>query len=256
MEKHITNEEILTCAISIGEQLLISGAEISRVEDTIRRICTAYGMKKSHIFSIASSIIVTLETEDGQWITQTRRIHAYGTNMWRMDRLNNLSRKICATKPTYQEIHEELEPLKEGPAYSLKGQCATYAMIAAAFTVFFGGNFRDGFAALFVGAIMRLQLHAFSSMNMKSIFSNVICSLLSGIACILMCYIGVGQNVEMIMIGNIMLLIPGVLMTNSFRDFISGDMITGLLHFTEAMIIAICVAVGFIFSKILLGGIL
>ncbi len=24
---------------------------------------------------------------------------------------------------------------------------------------------------------------------------------------------------------------PGVLMTNSFRDFISGDMISGLLHF-------------------------
>ena len=176
--------------------------------------------------------------------------------MWRLDRLNNLSRKICATKPTFKEISEELEGLREGPAYSLKVQCATYAMIAAAFTVFFGGNFRDGFAALFVGAVMRLQLHVFSGMHMKSIFSNVICSLLSGMACILMCYIGVGQNPEMIMIGNIMLLIPGVLLTNSFRDFISGDMITGLLHFTEAMIIAICVAVGFILSKTLLGGLL
>lgn len=256
MENHITNEEILTSAINIGEQLLVSGAEISRVEDTIRRICAAYGIKQSHIFSIASSIIVTLETEDGQWITQTRRIHSYGTNMWRLDRLNNLSRKICATKPTFKEISEEFEGLREGPAYSLKVQCATYAMIAAAFTVFFGGNFRDGFAALFVGAVMRLQLHVFSGMHMKSIFSNVICSLLSGMACILMCYIGVGQNPEMIMIGNIMLLIPGVLLTNSFRDFISGDMITGLLHFTEAMIIAICVAVGFILSKTLLGGLL
>ena len=256
MENHITNEEILTSAINIGEQLLVSGAEISRVEDTIRRICAAYGIKQSHIFSIASSIIVTLETEDGQWITQTRRIHSYGTNMWRLDRLNNLSRKICATKPTFKEISEEFEGLRGGPAYSLKVQCATYAMIAAAFTVFFGGNFRDGFAALFVGAVMRLQLHVFSGMHMKSIFSNVICSLLSGMACILMCYIGVGQNPEMIMIGNIMLLIPGVLLTNSFRDFISGDMITGLLHFTEAMIIAICVAVGFILSKTLLGGLL
>ena len=53
-----------------------------------------------------------------------------------------------------------------------------------------------------------------------------------------------------------MLLIPGVLMTNSFRDFISGDMISGLLHFSEAMITAICVAAGFILSKILLGGML
>ena len=29
----MTNEQILTCAINIGEQLLINGAEISRVED-------------------------------------------------------------------------------------------------------------------------------------------------------------------------------------------------------------------------------
>ena len=29
-------ENVLDCALSIGEQLLISGAEVGRVEDTIR----------------------------------------------------------------------------------------------------------------------------------------------------------------------------------------------------------------------------
>ena len=71
-----------------------------------------------------------------------------------------------------------------------------------------------------------------------------------------MCYAGLGTHVDMIMIGNIMLLIPGVLLTNSFRDFISGDMITGLLHFSEAIITAVCVAVGFVLAMILMGGIL
>ena len=31
-ECEMTGEEVLTCAINIGEQLLMSGAEISRVE--------------------------------------------------------------------------------------------------------------------------------------------------------------------------------------------------------------------------------
>lgn len=73
--------------------------------------------------------------------------------------------------------------------------------------------------------------------------------MISGMVCILTHYIGLGHHVEMIMIGNIMLLIPGVLMTNSFRDFISGDMISGLLHFSEAIITAICIAAGFIFQN-------
>ena len=66
----MTGEEVLTCAINIGEQLLMSGAEISRVEDTIRRICDAYGILQSHIFSIASCIIVTLETQDREWSSE------------------------------------------------------------------------------------------------------------------------------------------------------------------------------------------
>ena len=107
-------------------------------------------------------------------------------------------------------------------------------------------NFRDAITFTLLGGAIKL----------KAIFSNILCSLISGMACILVCYLGIGQHVEMIMIGNIMLLIPGVLMTNSFRDFISGDMISGLLHFSEAMITAVCVAAGFILSKIHLGGML
>ena len=222
----LTGEEVLTCAINIGEQLLMSGAEISRVEDTIRRICAAYDIRQSHIFSIASCIIVTLETKDHKWITQTRRILSYGTDMWKLDRLNNLSRLICSTKPPLERINREYALILNGPVYPP------------------------------VGALIRITLYAFTAIKMKAIFSNILCSMISGMVCILTHYIGLGHHVEMIMIGNIMLLIPGVLMTNSFRDFISGDMISGLLHFSEAIITAICIAAGFIFSKILLGGIL
>ena len=234
----------------------MSGAEISRVEDTIRRICAAYDIRQSHIFSIASCIIVTLETKDHKWITQTRRILSYGTDMWKLDRLNNLSRLICSTKPPLEKINREYALILNGPVYPPVVQCLIYAMTAGAFAIFFGGNLLDGFSAMFVGALIRITLYAFTAIKMKAIFSNILCSMISGMVCILTHYIGLGHHVEMIMIGNIMLLIPGVLMTNSFRDFISGDMISGLLHFSEAIITAICIAAGFIFSKILLGGIL
>ncbi len=151
----LTGEEVLTCAINIGEQLLMSGAEISRVEDTIRRICAAYGIRQSHIFSIASCIIVTLETKDHKWITQTRRILSYGTDMWKLDRLNNLSRLICSTKPPLERINREYALILNGPVYPPVVQCLIYAMTAGAFAIFFGGNLLDGFSAMFVGALIR-----------------------------------------------------------------------------------------------------
>ena len=250
----MTNEQILTCAINIGEQLLVNGAEISRVEDTISRICRAYGVRQSHIFSIASCIIVSLETADGEWITQTRRILNYGTNMYKLDRLNNLSRKICAGRPAWDMVEEEFEAIVQSREYSPAVQVAVCAMVAAAFTVFFGGTLRDGLAAAFVGVLLKMTLFGLQAMKMKQIFSNMICSILSGLGCIFVCFVGLGRNLDAIMIGNIMLLIPGVLLTNSFRDFISGDMISDLLHFSEAIITAICVAGGFIIAIILTGG--
>ena len=45
-------EEYLYCAMSIGEQLLVSGAEVGRVEDTIRRICLAYGRRGQMYFPL------------------------------------------------------------------------------------------------------------------------------------------------------------------------------------------------------------
>lgn len=250
----MTNEQILTCAINIGEQLLVNGAEISRVEDTISRICRAYGVRQSHIFSIASCIIVSLQTADGEWITQTRRILNYGTNMYKLDRLNNLSRKICAGCPAWETVEEEFQTIVQSREYSPAVQVAVCAMVAAAFTIFFGGSLRDGIAAAFVGVLLKMTLFGLQAMKMKQIFSNIICSIISGLGCIFVCFVGLGRNLDAIMIGNIMLLIPGVILTNSFRDFISGDMISGLLHFSEAIITAICVAGGFIIAIILTGG--
>lgn len=42
-------EQMLENALEIGARMLISGAEISRVEDSILRICTAYGLSLIHI---------------------------------------------------------------------------------------------------------------------------------------------------------------------------------------------------------------
>lgn len=47
------------------------------------------------------------------------------------------------------------------------------------------------------------------------------------------------------MIGNIMLVIPGRQLTNSLRDMINGDTISGLLNMSEALMRAVFVAMGF-----------
>ena len=133
----------LYLALNIGEQMLISGAEVGRVEDSIRRICMAYGAVRVDVFSITSSIVATMYGPDFGSLTQTRRISRLGTDMHRLDKLNQLSRRICRSKPSPEDAAEELKQISNSKQYSFTVQLLIYAMISASFTVFFGGNWQD-----------------------------------------------------------------------------------------------------------------
>ncbi len=130
------SELLLDCALDIGEQMVICGAEISRVEDTIERICRAYGAQRVDVFTITSCIITTVKFDDGRPITQTRRIHASCNDLTKLDKLNALSRYICETKPDCDKIRSEFKRLSASKSYPIIGQYANFALISASFSVF------------------------------------------------------------------------------------------------------------------------
>ena len=86
--------ELLSCAMDLGEQMLISGAEVHRVEDSMSRICTALGAVRVDCFIITSSMVITVHSADDRAYTETRRIKSIGTDFDRLDKLNALSRRI------------------------------------------------------------------------------------------------------------------------------------------------------------------
>ena len=220
-------EEYLYCAMSIGEQLLVSGAEVGRVEDTIRRICLAYGAERADVFSITSSIVTTIYGADFGACTQTRRVSGMVNDLDRVDQLNQLSREICQEKPTHEEIKEKLTQIQNRPHYSFGMQLLIYALVSGSFSVFFGGDWKDMAASAIIGVLLKF-IEAFV-------------------------YSGIGDHADLISIGNIMLLIPGIAFTNSLRDMFSGDTITGLIRFMESILLALVIALGFTFAGFILG---
>lgn len=247
-------EQLISCALDIGEQMLLSGAEVGRVEDSMRLICAAYGCTRVDAFTITSSIVVSLITADGKHITQTRRINAGKTDLTKVHRLNDLSRRICTNKPDYAYIEKQIEEICSSRSYPLWFEGLASALIAGAFAMFFGGSLLDGLAACILGFLCRFLTHIMEIAGMNQVFVNVtatfiLCLLSSG-----MTRLGVGENPDNMMIGTIMLLIPGIGLTNSVRDLISGDIMSGLLRFFNALLVAAAIAAGYIVAGNLLGG--
>lgn len=88
-------DRILQGILDIGEELLKSGAENYRLEDSLYRMCRSYGFIRSDVYAITNNIQATVETPDGRIITQIRHIETADIDFDRLDYLNNLSRKIC-----------------------------------------------------------------------------------------------------------------------------------------------------------------
>jgi uncharacterized membrane protein YjjP (DUF1212 family) len=248
-------EQILTCALDIGEQMLLSGAEIGRVEDSIRLICSAYGCSRTDVFTITSSIVVSIEDSGRKFYTQSRRITGGKTDLARLDRLNTLSRHICRETPNWDFVQSRLARIVSAPAYPVWLEILASAMIAGAFAIFFGGTLADGFVACLLGAMLRIVTNLLQRAKMNQILINVAATFLVSSLAILSVKIGLGSDANEIIIGNIMLLIPGIALTNSLRDMISGDTMAGMLRFMEACILALAIAAGYILASMVMGGV-
>lgn len=243
--------DYLYLALNIGEQMLTSGAEVWRVEDSIRRICRAYGAVRVDVFSITSSIVVTIYGPQFGSLTQTRRISSLGNDMHRLDRLNQLSRDICSRVPLPIEAARELEKIKETKSYPFAVQLFIYAMASASFTVFFGGNWRDAVVSGVLGMVLRFFEQFLNRYDVNPFLSAFLFSVLGGFGAIFAVNHGLADSMDKISIGNIMLRIPGITLTNSIRDFFSGDTMTGLLRFMEAALLSMTIAFGFVAADVI-----
>ena len=100
---------LLQAILDIAEEMLVAGAEVSRVEDSVERMCGAYGCGRINVFVITSNIQVTMEAPDGEILTQIRRIIRNDVNFDRLDYLNDLSRYICAETPSLAQLNEKFD---------------------------------------------------------------------------------------------------------------------------------------------------
>ncbi len=240
-----TQTDALLClALDVGKGLLKNGDSVHHVEDTVRRICRAYGAVHVETFVISSLILSAVRMEDGSYSSQIRRVYTSTNNMSMIEAFNGLSRRICSETPDFETAQEWLRETKSKKVYPLWLSLLGHACAAGAFAVFFGGSVRDGLAGgvvgLALGGLSRLRLG-----NITALAKTLILSFVAGLLAYLTVFLRLGQNVDMVMIGSIMLLIPGLAFGNALRDLFYGDILTGVLKTVQSCLTAVLIACGY-----------
>ena len=249
----VDTDQMLSLAIKISAVMLESGAEIHRVEDTLTRICRAYGAQEVQAFSIPSLVAATVTMPDGYHKTEIYRISSISYRYDVLENLNALSRRICNDPIPLHELANAVEEAMV-PEHRPKRLIYLCSIIAAAgFALFFGGDWRDALAALPVGALICL-LDMYKPAKLHALAFTVLVSVAAGLMCILTAAMGLACHMDKVMIGGIMLLIPGLAFGNSLRELLCGDIIAGSLRMIQALLTAVCIAAGFAVAVIIGGG--
>lgn len=249
-----TADYILCKALDIGENLLKCGGEPHRIEDTVTRICSAYGAVHTDVFALPSLVIAGVRMKDGSTASQVRRVYKTANNMYRLDKINNLSRHICDGTVSLDDIDKEIEAIINSKPFNRYLALLGGVIAAGGFAVFFGGTIYDGLAAAIAGLVVSaLNLHKLKFGN--QMLYTVAVSFMGALTGLIVHRLGLGDNIDMIMIGTIMLVIPGLAFGNAVRDLLFGDTISGLIQFVQAIMTAVMVAFGFIVAIMVFGGV-
>ena len=237
------DEEVLDLALMAGHILLENGAEIYRVEETIDRICGYYGVNSENAFVLSNGIFLTAGGARESFFAKVQHIPVSGTHLNKVAAVNQLSREIVEGKHTIQDAYRILEEIRTMPGKKRWMQTLASGVGSAAFCIFFGGTFGDSLAAFAAGICLYLYVLWLSVPHLSKIVGNIGGGALVTVVCCLLYLMGVGENLNFMMIGTIMPLVPGVAFTNSIRDVADGDYISGSVRMLDAL--AIGVGIGF-----------
>ena len=242
--------EILAIALNVGAEILRAGGEIHRVEDTVTRICRAYGAETVDVFAITSLITAEVRMPNGSFATRNRRVPVTYNHLARLEALNALSRTICKSPISAAEVEARLEdirlyrPVPEWLCY-VGGMLAT-----GGFAVFFGGTVLDGLAAAAIAFFLTLFARL-RPLRINSMVKSLISSFTAGVLSVLCVRIGFGHHVDKIIIGTIMLEIPGLSFGNSLRDLLCGDTLAGTMRLIQAILQTLMIALGYMAALVL-----
>lgn len=248
---------LVDTAVLAGEIMLESGAETYRVEDTISHFLKKANLKHTQVFVITTGIIATLSDPSIEAITVVRRISRRSTNLNKIYLANEVSRKFAKGELELEGAFQELKRIRKESEYSQVVKNVGIVFTTAFFTLLLGGSYADSAVSALVGVILaaglyygrKIGFHGFLLDGMNSIVV-VISSLLLG------ALVPTPINADLVIIGAIMPMVPGVAITNAIRDTLQGDYVSGGARVMEACMEAAAIAFGACVGMALVGGLL
>jgi len=241
-------KDILILAIYAAEIMVRNGSETYRVEDTIMRICKSEGLDFVEALVTPTGILVSIDqshSSQHHMLTFNKRIQHRMINLEKVSEVNDFSRRFVVKEMSVEEGMKRLREIdKKKTPYQISTQ-ALFAGIASGFFILLvGANLAEFVSALLSTIIMTYVLGTLIQREFSYFFAHLTGGMIAASLAILAANIHPDIRMNVVIIGAIMVMVPGVAITNGLRDTVAGDLMSGIIRGVEAIVIAVSIAFG------------
>lgn len=237
------SNEILNVAGYAGKILLESGAEAYRVEETMVKICESFGVEDAQSYVTTTGVMMSI-THRNQNYAKISRIQKRGVDLHKIDAINDLSRTIQLRGLDIVNVKDALYQIDHEKRYGYKTTLLFSALSAFGFAGFFKGSLKDALVAFVIGMLIKWVSLGMEKSDVNAFFNHAISAGVAALCALIAIHFELANSLDIVIISSIMLLVPGLAITNAIRDTVAGDYLAGISRGAEAFLIAIAIAVG------------
>lgn len=241
-DRQINTELAIDCFLLAGRIMMESGAETYRVEDTMLRMARSQALDDAQSYVTPTGIIFSLGKTQPTSITS---ISTRVTDLQRISLVNNVSRKLTSKSISLEQAYDELKKIEKTNYFLpmwIQVLCA--AIASSAFMIMFNGIWSDVPSAMIAGGLGHFIVCKVHEQTKVKFFSEFFASLIVALVATITVHIGFGQELDKIIIGSVMPLVPGLVITNAVRDLMAGHFTAGVAKGTEALLTAFAIGAG------------
>lgn len=241
----LSPKQILDVASYAGEVILTNGAEIYRAEETIVRICNAYGINYVQALVTPTGIFVSIDNGDGVMETIVRRMRHRSINLTKICKINDFSRKLENELLSFEGAMAELKAISTGKnEYTVNTTILFGAIGGAVNVILMKGNIIDFIPAFLAAVLAQLTVRKISILKDVNFVPEMIAGFICGFVSLTCFKWGLGDSLSITIVSSVLPFVPGVALTNAIRDAVSDDLISATSRLTEAALIAVSLAIG------------
>jgi uncharacterized membrane protein YjjP (DUF1212 family) len=256
MEKHapaIEPDELLEFLYRLGQAYLAAGEQTAQVELILRRIATAYGMRKSRVVAFPTAVFVTFHDGEAERVTLSEG----ATQTLRLDQMADVyalgQEAQDATVTPRDGLQRLSEILRQEARFGAVGTVIGHTILGVGLAMVLMPTFVNLAAAAVISAIVGLAKLVNRDRAVLAVPAPVIVAALVSALVFVALKRGLPVDPVYVLIPPLVTFLPGAMLTLGMVELAYGDMVSGASRLITGFVQLILLTFGLAVGAVLVG---